>query len=113
MFVYNQNRTYVPGEGVVMDRKYVLKNRKRFSLFIMTAAVVFSLLVISSTARGEDVVGHPKTVIVEKGDTLWDISREYGKGTDVRRYIRKIKEENNLKDGIIYEGDVLVLPEPY
>jgi nucleoid-associated protein YgaU len=110
MFVYNIH-TEQMFRGVVMNRKYVLKNRKRFSIFIMTAAVIFSLLLISSTARGEGVAEYPKTVIVKKGDTLWDISREYGKGTDVRRYIRKIKEVNNLKDGVIYEGDVLVLPE--
>lgn len=77
----------------------------------MTVIVLTSLLVISSAAKGEGVDECPRTVIVRKGDTLWDISREYGKGIDVRRYIRKIKEINNLKDGIIYEGDVLILPE--
>lgn len=94
-----------------MNRKYVLRNRKRFSMFIMTAAVVLTLLTVSNAVRGEVAVGNPKTVIVEKGDTLWDISSEYGKGTDIRRYIRKIKEENNLPDSIIYEGDVLILPD--
>jgi peptidoglycan endopeptidase LytE len=96
---------------VVMNRRYVLKNRKRFSIFIMTVAVVFSLVVVPGAARGEGVNKQPRTVIVKKGDTLWDISRKYGKGTDIRRYIRKIKEENNLQDSIIYEGDVLILPE--
>lgn len=94
-----------------MNKRYVLKNRKRFSIFIMTVTVVLSLFIVSGTVRGEGVNESPKTVIVGKGDTLWDISREYGKGTDIRRYIRKIKEINKLQDGVIYEGDVLILPE--
>lgn len=111
MFAYNIHIEQMFPGGCYMNRKYVLKNRKRFSMFIMTAAVILTLLTVSNAVQGKVVVGNPKTLIVEKGDTLWDISREYGKGTDVRRYIRKIKEENNLPDSAIYEGDVLVLPD--
>jgi LysM repeat protein len=50
------------------------------------------------------------TVVVEPGDTLWDLAKEYSSNKDLRRYIKKIEEVNNLKDSTIYEGDILKMP---
>lgn len=51
------------------------------------------------------------TIDVEQGDTLWKIAQTYApKGTDARTYLNQIKNENNLNDHLIYEGQLLKLP---
>ncbi|KAG9448209.1 hypothetical protein H6P81_014337 [Aristolochia fimbriata] len=46
----------------------------------------------------------PETVKIEKGDTLWGLSRKYGVSIDA------IKEANGLTGDTIYAGKKLVIP---
>ncbi|ONI16661.1 hypothetical protein PRUPE_3G113700 [Prunus persica] len=45
-----------------------------------------------------------KTIQIEKGDTLWGLSREYGVSIDA------IKEANGLTGDTIYAGKKLIIP---
>jgi LysM repeat protein len=50
-------------------------------------------------------------VDVLKGDTLWSIANEHAPAKlSVSSYIHKIKELNGLKNSIIQEGQMLLLP---
>ncbi|MFC0214709.1 LysM peptidoglycan-binding domain-containing protein [Paenibacillus chartarius] len=52
-----------------------------------------------------------QTVIVEQGDTLWDIAQEHApKGMDVRSYIERIKRVNQLNGSSLKVGQQLLLP---
>ena len=98
-----------------MNRKYVLKNRKRFYVFVMLLAITLSSTFLVGTVNGADTSKTCTseaytTVTVEKGDTLWDLAREHNKDGDIRQYIHKIEKANNLTDGIIFEGETLKLP---
>lgn len=92
-----------------MNRRYVLKNRKRFYIFIMTLTVIFSFIAFAAAVNGADFDEY-ETVVVKRGDTLWDLAEKYCNGTDIRRYIEIIKSANGLTDNTIYEGDVLRMP---
>ncbi len=93
-----------------MNRRFVLKNRRRFCLFIMVLTVLFSSMLFVVTANGADTQKDYQTIEVESGDTLWDLAEEYGNGTDIRRYIEKIKVMNGMSDSGIFEGDILKMP---
>ena len=93
-----------------MNKKYILKNRTRFYTFIMIVTVIVSCIFLAVTAYGADTEERYTMVTVEKGDTLWDIAREYNKKGDIRQYIRQIEKINHLSDSMIFEGDVLQLP---
>ncbi|HHW47417.1 MAG TPA: LysM peptidoglycan-binding domain-containing protein [Clostridiaceae bacterium] len=93
-----------------MKKRYVLKRKSRF--FGITAAILLLLLIctyVSSVHANEDK--SYKIIRVEKGDTLWDIAVRYKKQGDIRKYIHKLMEINNLKDGKIYAGDQLLIPQ--
>ncbi|KAG1367764.1 LysM domain containing protein [Cocos nucifera] len=45
-----------------------------------------------------------RIIKIEKGDTLWDLSRKYGVSIDV------IKEANGITGNTIYAGKKLVIP---
>ena len=51
------------------------------------------------------------TYTVEKGDTLWGISKRYNTGeVDTREWIAKVRELNEIKDsGDIKPGDRLIV----
>jgi LysM repeat protein len=52
-----------------------------------------------------------KKIIVNSGDTLWDIaSMHVSKGQNIRSYISDIKKLNGLTSSSVNVGDVLILP---
>ena len=93
-----------------MNRKYTLKNRRRFYIFVMMVSILLSCIFFAATVNGADTNAAFTTVTIDKGDTLWDLAKEYNKGGDIRQYIHKIEKENNLVDSNIFEGDILKLP---
>lgn len=97
-------------EKYVMRKKYVLKNKRRFFSFI-AAVFLFILSFITATSAHGFKEREYRTIIVKKGDTLWDIASEYSKGYDIRKYIYEIKKANNLPDSSIYMGQELKIPQ--
>lgn len=98
-----------------MRRRLVLKNRKRFAavlmIFIMIA--VFGKLIINVAASSDKLNDQDISsnyVVVRKGDTLWDIALNNNPDGDIRYYIYKIKELNNITSDNIYAGQIIMLP---
>ena len=65
---------------------------KKLISIITAAATVF--LIAANPIQAEQIV-------IQKGDTLWDLSREYN------TTVESIMEENNLVDDLIFTNDVL------
>ena len=93
-----------------MNNRYVLKNRRRFYIFIMMVTITLSCIFFAATVNGADTNAEYTTVTVVKGDTLWDLARKYTNKGDIRQYIHNIEKANNLTDSMIFEGDILKLP---
>lgn len=91
-----------------MNKKYVLKNEKRFIFFI--AFVLTSMLIIISMAN---IYGYKdknyEVIRVDSGDTLWDIALRYNKKGDIREYIHTIIEINDLDNSEIKAGTELII----
>jgi|CZCB01.1.fsa_nt_gi nucleoid-associated protein YgaU len=118
LFVYNLNGTNVldrvdqtmKQRDTLKKHRYVLKNRRRFCTFLVMLTVLLCVLVFAVAVNGADSGENYETVVVKRGDTLWDLAKAYRGNTEIRRYIEKIREINGLKDSTIYEGDVIKLP---
>ena len=65
---------------------------KKLISIITAAATVF--LIAANPIQAEQIV-------IQKGDTLWDLSREYN------TTVESIMEENNLVDDLIFANDIL------
>ena len=65
---------------------------KKLISIITAAATVF--LIAANPIQAEQIV-------IQKGDTLWDLSREYN------TTVESIMEENNLVDDLIFPNNVL------
>lgn len=92
-----------------MKRKYVLKNKKRFYLFISTTALAVCIALFAVSAYGYKEPSCREITIMQ-GDTLWDIARRYNTKDDIREYIYKIKKINNLSSSNIYAGSKIKIP---
>jgi len=74
-------------------------------IVVLLTVLVFNYLPSKILTEDKKPVEH----IVEPGETLWQIAREYQPEVDPRKAIYEIKEENELETAEIYPGQVLVV----
>lgn len=98
-----------------MKKRYVIISKFRFTLFILFLIIV-SNLIISLFLPTDIVYGTIQKqkydkVHISKGDTLWDIAKEYNtKNYDLRRIVHQIEVINNISNADIHPGDILNIP---
>ncbi|MBE9915749.1 LysM peptidoglycan-binding domain-containing protein [Paenibacillus donghaensis] len=94
------------GLQMMFERRLFMK--LVLAIMIMIAGGTGMVRVFAGSAHDEVPM---EKVVVSKGDTLWEIAREYKpEGMDTRAYIQIIKKVNHLKSAGIEAGDVLSLP---
>lgn len=115
-----QDTAFIQKYGSVISRRRRrsaashLKNR----LFQILLAAVFLTMIFGGIAvhadpgfgRQENHMVY-RQVIVEPGDTLWDIAVEWhdSTGDSIRTYIRKLQKMNHLHGDLIREGKPLLI----
>lgn len=50
------------------------------------------------------------TILVQRGDTLWDIAKKYCNGSNTIKKIDKIRKANKMETSEIYIGSELIIP---
>ena len=74
---------------------YRLKNKKRF----------FTICAVA------DEPEQNRQVVVQAGDTLWEIAEEYKpQQMDTRKFMNRIKKANHMSSGAVYENQTLSIP---
>ena len=89
-----------------MSRKRRMKRRRTVTVIVL---VIMSFMVSFAFANQE----HEETitVVVNSGESLWEIAGENNPGkSDLRKLVYEIMEINNLNDGTIYAGQELLIP---
>jgi len=93
-----------------MDREY------KFVVTIMLlAAVITAVARLPHIINSQQIVvdyENTQEVVVERGDTLWDIAESLKLPRDTRLVVEEIKILNGLKDYTIYPGQALKVPKP-
>ncbi len=87
-------------------------NKKKFfrSLLILIFIVAITTICINSIFNKPKYNLSEHTYIVSKDETLWEIAERYKyPSQDIRDYIYKIKELNNMKSASISEGQELTI----
>lgn len=97
-----------------MRKHYRIVSTPRFIIFLVLC-VLLIIYITSSVTGSYDADGLTeqtyKCVIVESGDTLWDIACEYcDDDTDVRDMVRMIIDINSLTGSSIRSGEKLLVP---
>jgi hypothetical protein len=104
-------RTNVRIGGNYMKR-YTIKSKLRF-LISVSLIMIFSMTSIFTlvvNAKGSSEVSMIPQY-VEVGDTIWGLSINYNGEMDIREYISKVMDINDLHSANIKPGDLLYFPE--
>lgn len=95
--------------AVTMHGTYVLKNKKRFYIFLLLISFLITIPFFASTVYGYKEPSYV-TINVNEGDNLWNLVSDYSKGRDIRKYINEVKKLNKMDDSVIYPGQSILLP---
>ncbi len=94
------------------SRAVYLRRRLAFGFAVLLAAL--ALVLFGDAVMAEAGGGAPTTgghVVVEPGQTLWDVAAANAPaGTDLRAYLQDLKELNGLHDGSVGAWSVVLLP---
>lgn len=99
-------------------RKRVRINRRKFitrvsGLVLLAALLVTSILSFTGSLTAEASTQEKTGIyIVQKGDTLWHIAKDYQKlNEDIREVVFHITLLNKLETSDIHPGQSLIVPE--
>jgi len=93
-------------------KKYKIINKYRFFttlciILMLLFASMFIIVVNAKSTSNEILV----PVYVNQGDSLWQLSSQYSDDkSDIRSYIDRVMELNNLADANIQPGDLIMFP---
>lgn len=102
-------------EETPMKRKYRIKSKFRFTLFI--SLVLVMVLLTTGTVLGlnrSNGIGTPAyiTVEIQSGDTLWELASQFGPdGTDPRKVVKEICRINGISADQLRPGQEILIPE--
>lgn len=79
-------------------------------IFYIIAFIILALLNLVFTRTNVKETYTYENYVVNKGDTLWNIAKQYtGSEEDVRQIIYEIKKDNNMTNSYIHEGQTLII----
>lgn len=95
-------------------RQLILFKRKLFAALTVIAAVISAVIIINTvTAQGDEMEKEKcyKSIMIEYGDTLWDIAKEYYDSSSytIPEYIEELKSINSLTCDNIQSGSYIVV----
>lgn len=117
------HRSTAASTGIATKSRYS-KTVIRFLFIALILGTVFSFGAMvqayaAASSPTSNLTNHSATktvvqeqqVVIQEGDTLWDVAATYKKsGENIRSYIDEIKTKNHLTTSSLKEGQVLLLP---
>lgn len=82
-------------------------------MLICGGAFLFNIISSESASASEEYLAQATvSIIVDQGDCLWGLIKEYNPNYcgDMRKMVREVKELNSLGSVAIYPGDIIVIP---
>lgn len=119
MSSYGAVAVWGPTMPTGMQSEVRLTRRGRLARTLMMATLVLSVAFLGvdritgepALANSEPLVA-PETasVVVEQGDSLWNIAQRLAPEKDPRDVVHEIRELNGLPGNLIHPGQVLLVP---
>lgn len=121
---FNMSRTDLEKKEIrKIDNKKDKRNKEiryRVRNFIISAAVIFSIMILIVSQKNNfvndaeahaDIEKYYTSIEIMPGDTLWGIAERYSESyCSIKDYIAEVKSANNLNSDDITAGGYLVIP---
>ncbi len=93
------------------NRKRIRFNSFKFIRMICLTLVLLSMMSLFFKTTASGFTGDEyKVVTVQRGDTLWEISKNCSNNENIQKVIHEIKKINNLEHSGIYPGQKIKIP---
>ena len=98
-----------------MRRRRLVRKRFLTGCFIMLlfVAILTGRSMLTTMAEEEPVTVSPyyRSVEIKEGDSLWNIARQYKKGSHMstEEYVKELKRMNSLRSDTIHTGQFLTI----
>jgi hypothetical protein len=79
-------------------------------LLVLLTSLASAVLFTSASRADNQPAGPAPTVVVQRGDTLWDIAARAMPRRDGQAAVAELRRLNGLGDYGVHPGDVLILP---
>ena len=91
------------------QRRVVRKSRKiRKNVFLL---LTLALILCLGAQKGRETKTYYESVEIQRGDTIWDIAKEYkAEGQKTEQMVDAICEVNGLKTANIRTGENIIVP---
>jgi nucleoid-associated protein YgaU len=86
----------------------------RLAALAVTVLVVLWVLAggLAGPSQATTPPAAPITVVVQPGDTVWELARQHGpSGVGTLEYAALVEQRNGVRAGALLPGSVLVLPQ--
>ena len=93
---------FVGGDGM---------NKNITVLFLALFLLIFGVQLVKGSPQPVEANVYYVSVDIHKGDTLWDIAKEYKQaGQATKSYVKEIMRVNNMDGAKIRAGETLFVP---
>jgi LysM repeat protein len=79
-------------------------------LLVLLASLASAVLFTTASRAVQPPAGPPPTIVVQPGDTLWDIAAREMPSRDGQAAVAELRRLNDLDAYGVRAGDVLILP---
>ncbi|WP_250027151.1 LysM peptidoglycan-binding domain-containing protein [Paractinoplanes maris] len=79
-------------------------------LLVVLASLASAVLFTTASRAEQPPAGPPPSVVVQSGDTLWDIAARSVPAGDGQAAVEELRRLNGLSSYGVRPGDVLILP---
>ena len=79
-------------------------------VLLIVVITVTTGMIIQLPRSSADIIYVYNEVIVEPGDTLWNIARQQSPSRDPREVVWEIRTANQLEQAVVYPGQRLQVP---
>lgn len=116
--IYNAEETQIRRNKASFElkrkRQLILFKRKILAALTATIIVISTIIIINTViAQGDGMEKEKcyKSILIEYGDTLWDIAKEYYDSSSytISEYVEELKSINSLECDDIQSGSYIIV----
>ncbi|MEI6131567.1 MAG: LysM peptidoglycan-binding domain-containing protein [Bacillota bacterium] len=85
------------------------RKQEKIIKFVVGIVLIFSLIFVTVVVA-QAVTKKYQTVIVKKGDTVWNIANRVGEGKNVRVLVNEISIANGIDEDMVVSGQRILVP---
>jgi len=87
-----------------------LKRRQEFIIKIFISVMICFTLILATVTVTQAINKKYQTIIIKKGETIWNIASKISNGKDVKSLVSEISSVNGIQADFVKSGQKIIVP---